>query len=92
MRPSDQLPNKVFDEADSEAFMRRVYAELDERLGDHLIGDSLLGIKALIRRPERDVLERQNVAEVFAGLDRFVKGIPQQEFYKIATGQKKHKL
>ncbi|RYP93425.1 hypothetical protein DL770_000468 [Monosporascus sp. CRB-9-2] len=87
--------NKVFDAGDpedSDAFLRLVMREVDERLGDHLIGDSLIGIKALIRRPEIEVLERQNIAEVFAGLDRFVKGVPQEEFNKIATGKKRHKL
>ena len=87
--------NKVFADCargEHDKFRARVLAEIDDRLGDHLVGDSLLGIKALIRRPERELLERQNVAEVFAGLDRFVSGVPQQEFFKIATGKKKHKL
>ncbi|KAI1167467.1 ClpP/crotonase [Nemania serpens] len=86
--------NKVFacDKGDDAAFMRQVLAEVDERLGEHLDGGSLLGIKALIRAPEREILDKQNVAEVFAGLDRFVKGIPQREFKKIASGQKRHKL
>ncbi|KAI1085633.1 ClpP/crotonase [Whalleya microplaca] len=86
--------NKVFESAvgDSDGFLSQVMAEIDERMGDHLIGDSLTGIKALIRKPDRDILDKQNVAEVFAGLDRFVKGIPQEEFEKIATGKKRHKL
>ncbi|KAK3692617.1 ClpP/crotonase-like domain-containing protein [Podospora appendiculata] len=89
--------NKVFDECGRGAgedarFRDLVLAEIDERLGDHLVGASLLGIKALIRKPERDVLDKQNVSEVFAGLDRFISGVPQQEFEKIATGKKRHKL
>lgn len=86
--------NKIFpcEKGDDAGFMKQVLHEVDDRLGEHLIGDSLTGIKALIRKPERDVLDKQNVAEVFAGLDRFLKGIPQQEFMKIATGQKRHKL
>ncbi|KAI1128063.1 ClpP/crotonase-like domain-containing protein [Nemania abortiva] len=86
--------NKVFpcEKGDDEGFMRQVLAEVEDRLGEHLIGDSLTGIKALIRKPEREILDRQNVAEVFAGLDRFVRGIPQKEFQKIASGQKRHKL
>ncbi|CAJ2507038.1 Uu.00g082240.m01.CDS01 [Anthostomella pinea] len=86
--------NKVFEvpKGDSDGFMRAVYREIDDTMGDHLVGDSLTAIKALIRRPEREVLDRQNVAEVFAGLDRFVTGVPQQEFVKIATGKKRHKL
>ncbi|KAI1641031.1 3,2-trans-enoyl-CoA isomerase [Biscogniauxia mediterranea] len=76
----------------SDAFLARVMREVRERLGDHVNGDSLLGIKALVRAPELDLLDRQNVAEVFAGLDRFASGVPQEEFLKIATGKKKHKL
>ncbi|RWA09875.1 hypothetical protein EKO27_g5240 [Xylaria grammica] len=86
--------NKIFacEKGDDAAFMRQVLHEVDDRLGEHLNGDSLTGIKALIRKPEREILDRQTVAEVFAGLDRFVKGIPQKEFQKIASGQKRHKL
>ncbi|KAI0603150.1 3,2-trans-enoyl-CoA isomerase [Biscogniauxia sp. FL1348] len=87
--------NRVFgndDDDDDKAFLARVMQEVRERLGDHVNGDSLLGIKALVRAPELDVLDRQNVAEVFAGLERFVSGVPQEEFLKIATGKKRHKL
>ncbi len=77
---------------EDEKFRGLVLKEIEERLGDHLVGDSLLGIKALIRKPMRDVHERQNAAEVFAGLERFVSGVPQEEFLKIATGKKRHKL
>ncbi|KAI0399233.1 ClpP/crotonase-like domain-containing protein [Xylaria palmicola] len=97
--PADELlaagyVNRVFpcDKGDDAAFMRQVLREVDDRLGDHLNGDSLTGIKALIRAPEREILDRQNVAEVFAGLDRFISGVPQREFQKIASGQKRHKL
>lgn len=86
--------NKIFDAkpGDTDAFMKQVMHEVDERLGTHLNQDSLIGIKALIRRPERDILDSQGVAEVLGGLDRFVKGVPQEEFRKIASGEKKHKL
>ena len=87
--------NKVFSEVgkgEHDKFKQLVLAEIDDRLGDHLVGDSLLGIKKLVRQPEIDILDKQNVAEVLAGLDRFVSGVPQGEFNKIATGQKRHKL
>ncbi|KAH9900409.1 ClpP/crotonase-like domain-containing protein [Xylariomycetidae sp. FL2044] len=90
--------NAVFDAGggDGDAgrtFLDMVMKEVHERLGDdHLVGDSLTGIKALLRAPDRDLLDRQNVAEVFAGLDRFVSGVPQREFLKVATGKKRHKL
>ena len=77
---------------DDVLFRDEVLKEIDERLGDHLNSESLLGIKDLIRKPERDVMDAQGVAEVFAGLERFKKGVPQEEFAKLATGAKRHKL
>lgn len=86
--------NKVIEvgKGEDDKFRQLVLKEIDDRLGEHLVGDSLLGIKALIRRPEIEVLDAQNSREVMAGLDRFVSGVPQQEFFKIASGQKRHKL
>ncbi|KAK5122829.1 hypothetical protein LTR85_003744 [Meristemomyces frigidus] len=86
--------NKVFETKpnESDKFLELVLQEVDERLGSHLVPDSMTRIKALIQRPERELLDAQGVAEVFGGLDRFVAGIPQEEFRKIASGEKKHKL
>ncbi|KAJ5887648.1 Crotonase core [Penicillium taxi] len=89
--------NKVIESAsgktdDSDGFLNNVLVEVEERLGTHLNQTSLLGIKELIRRPERELLDRQNGIEAFMGLDRFLKGIPQEEFRKIASGVKRHKL
>lgn len=86
--------NKIFDcgKGEDEKFRNLVFEEIDNRLGSHLIGDSLTKIKALIRKPERDLLDAQGVAEVFGGLERFAAGIPQEEFRKIASGEKRHKL
>ncbi|KAF2688449.1 ClpP/crotonase [Lentithecium fluviatile CBS 122367] len=86
--------NKVFDvgSKDSPRFLEEVLKEVEERLGSHLNGESLLQIKALIRRPEMEALDKQGVQEVMMGLERFVKGVPQEEFRKIASGEKKHKL
>ena len=86
--------NKVFpvSKDDSEHFLQLVLGEVKERLGDHLNSDSLIRVKALIRKPERALLDQQNVAEVFSGLERFVEGVPQEEFRKVASGEKRHKL
>ncbi|KAF2855180.1 peroxisomal d3,d2-enoyl-CoA isomeras-like protein [Plenodomus tracheiphilus IPT5] len=90
--------NEVFDvgnnkDADfSDKFLAKVLEEVGERLGDHLNSESLVRIKALIQKPDRDTLDRQGVEEVFGGLQRFLKGVPQEEFRKIASGEKKHKL
>ncbi|KAF4274211.1 hypothetical protein KXW98_000044 [Aspergillus fumigatus] len=77
---------------DSEGFLKKVLEEVEDRLGTHLNQSSLLKIKELIRRPERELLDRQNTYEVFAGMERFVKGYPQEEFRKLASGEKRHKL
>lgn len=86
--------NKVFETkpGESEKFLELVLTEVEERLGAHLNQESLVKIKALIRRPEREILDAQGVHEVFGGLERFVRGIPQEEFRKIGSGEKRHKL
>ena len=86
--------NKIFDTGkdEHERFLAEVVEEVHERLGDHLNIESLVKVKELIRRPERETLNAQNVAEVLAGLERFTAGIPQEEFRKIASGEKRHKL
>lgn len=98
--PCDELVacgfvNKVFsgkDQNDSDGFLKQVLAEIDDKLGDHLNQESLIKIKELIRRPFLEGLEAQGVREVMEGMQRFIKGAPQEEFRKIASGQKKHKL
>lgn len=86
--------NKVFDTKpnESDKFLDLVLKEVDDRMGEHLVPGSLTGIKALIRKPYNDLLDAQGVAEVLGGLDVFMKGIPQEEFRKIANKEKKHKL
>ena len=86
--------NKVFETGKDEdvRFLGLVLKEVEERLGSHLNGESLLKVKALIRKPEREMLDAQTVAEVFGGLERFVEGVPQEEFRKVASGEKRHKL
>lgn len=86
--------NKIFDTGkdDHEKFFAEVMKEVHDRLGSHLNSECLVKVKELIRRPERQTLDSQNVAEVFGGLERFAAGIPQEEFRKIASGEKRHKL
>ena len=70
--------NKIFDLGKDEQnqFLEEVLKYLDERLGEHLNSESLLKVKALIKKPERDIMDAQNAAEVFGGLERFAAGIP----------------
>ena len=87
--------NKVFqgkDQNDDAGFLKQVLQEVDDKLGEHLNQDSIIKIKALIRRPYYDIMESQGVLEVMEGMQRFVIGAPQDEFKKIASGQKRHKL
>jgi Delta3-Delta2-enoyl-CoA isomerase len=77
---------------EDEKFLMRVVEEVEERLGQHLIGSSLIKIKALIGIPMRKEIDASLVAELFGGLERQVAGIPQAEYAKIRSGQKRHKL
>ncbi|KAK3075528.1 dodecenoyl-CoA isomerase [Teratosphaeriaceae sp. CCFEE 6253] len=51
--------NKVFDTqpGESDKFLELVLKEVDDRLGDHLVPDSMTKIKALIRKPDRESLD-----------------------------------
>lgn len=86
--------NKIINTAkdEPENFLEEVIREVEDKLGDHLNNQSLLKIKALIRKPERAVLDGQAAAEFFGLTEMFALGIPQEEFRKIASGEKKHKL
>jgi Delta3-Delta2-enoyl-CoA isomerase len=88
--------NKIFDfgkgQGESDRFLEAVLEEIDERMGPHLNQDSMVKVKALIRAPYKEALDAQGVREVIGGLGSFMSGIPQEEFRKIASGEKKHKL
>ncbi|KAL9112728.1 MAG: hypothetical protein Q9227_003031 [Pyrenula ochraceoflavens] len=85
-----EAPSK--DVKDSQGFLKAVMHEVDERLGSHLNADSTVKIKELIRRPYLNIMEAQGIREAMEGMERFANGIPQEEFRKIARGEKKHKL
>lgn len=88
--------NKIFDVGGKDAaegrFLEMVLEEVRERLGEHLNAESLVRVKAIIRKPEREMMDGQTVAEVMGGLERFAEGVPQEEFRKVASGEKRHKL
>ncbi|KAL2828221.1 ClpP/crotonase-like domain-containing protein [Aspergillus cavernicola] len=89
--------NKVFEapsgkSEDSSGFLGKVLEEVEGRMGSHLSQSSLLRIKELVRKPGREIMDRQNTIEAFMGLERFLSGVPQEEFRKLASGEKKHKL
>lgn len=83
--------NKVIESTEG-GFLEKVLKEVDERLGSHLIGSSLIKIKELIAAPMRKEIDAMLVKELFVGLERTAAGIPQREFAKIKRGEKRHKL
>jgi peroxisomal 3,2-trans-enoyl-CoA isomerase len=86
--------NRILDcgQGDDEKFLGLVLAEIEDKLGSHLIGSSLIKIKTLLSIPMKREIDTQLVAELFGGLERVMVGIPQKEFEKIKNGQKRHKL
>jgi peroxisomal 3,2-trans-enoyl-CoA isomerase len=56
--------NEVFDTKpnEQEKFLELVLKEVDNRLGGHLVSDSMTKIKALIRKPENDIMDAQGVS------------------------------
>ncbi|KAG5655121.1 hypothetical protein KAF25_001894 [Fusarium avenaceum] len=75
--------NHVF--KDKNNFRTQVLEYLRQTFSSHLVGSSLLGTKALMRR--RVVREQDEMAplETFQGLERFCEGIPQEEMAKAAS-------
>jgi peroxisomal 3,2-trans-enoyl-CoA isomerase len=86
--------NKIIesDKNNEGMFLKQVLKEVDDSLGSHLNSDSLIKMKELIRKPERSKMDGQLIAEVLGGLERFSAGVPQEEFQKLASGKKRHKL
>lgn len=75
--------NKVFP---AEGFRERVLEFVDDAMGTHLNHGSMLGVKKLIRDSFAADMEKNNVREAFAGLERFVGGWPQKEFVSFSFG------
>ncbi|KAK5675705.1 dodecenoyl-CoA isomerase [Elasticomyces elasticus] len=97
--PADELlscgyVNEIFDCAVGQEgpFLDMVLQRVEDLLGPHLVASSMLKTKALMLQPMRDQIDKQIVAELFTGLDRSARGIPQVEFAKIKSGAKRHKL
>ncbi|KAK4552273.1 dodecenoyl-CoA isomerase [Recurvomyces mirabilis] len=86
--------NEIFDctMGDDKKFLGMVLAKVDDLLGPQLVASSMLRTKALLLEPLRQQIDKQMVAELFTGLDRAARGIPQIEFAKIKSGAKRHKL
>ena len=79
-------------QGDDELFREKLLHEVNERLGDHLVGESLIKTKSLIRKPYEDAMNLQNMAEAFGAMNQYLSGAPQEQFKKIARGEERHKL
>lgn len=77
---------------DTDKFLQKVLDDIEDKLGPHLVTESLFRIKELIRAPSRLAMDKAGLEEIWGGLDVFLKGVPQREFQKIANGEKRHKL
>ncbi|KAI2884109.1 hypothetical protein CBS13152_8172 [Aspergillus niger] len=77
---------------DSVDFLKQVLDEVHRRFDSLAARSCVVGIKDLIRKPERMINIQQNCLEVFAGLDMVATGVPEQHVQALVEGQKKHKL
>ena len=83
--------NKLFPDQPASSFHASVIAYVHDRFSG-IPAQTMLMIKQLIRAPYRRAADLANVNEVMAGASQFASGIPQEEFRKIATKEKRHKL
>jgi len=84
---NDILPAKA-----GRSFKELALEKVRNDFGDSLDKDSMLRIKALIRRPYMRTLDEHGLAEAFVGWQRFVDGLPQQHFRKFSAGRKSSKI
>ncbi|KAL8279210.1 hypothetical protein RQP46_008466 [Phenoliferia psychrophenolica] len=82
--------NHLFPQSSDTVFMRSVVTYLHEQFADN-DHDAMLVTKRLIKATLPDP-DPSNIREVFAGAERFVTGVPQAEFAKMAAKTKRHKL
>lgn len=89
--------NGVFDADASgknvEDFKQAILKEIcEERLGDHLSSWSMLRTKKVMSRLDEITYDSQVVRELVGGVAAFESGYPQEQFMKLQTKEKKHKL
>lgn len=85
--------NKLYDSKkySTEDFNSEIQKLIAEKMG-HLHPESLVITKELMRKPVARSYAEANALEVVAGTDQFAKGVPQERFRKLKTGELKHKL
>ena len=83
------LVTKVLD--GGEGFLERVLGEVREGFeGVNL--ESAVRVKALMKEGGSGGMDAVGAREVMGGLERFVEGVPQREFKRVAEGKRRHKL
>jgi peroxisomal 3,2-trans-enoyl-CoA isomerase len=83
-----QFVTKVFQK---EGFAEATLKHIEGLLIDKNV-ESMHIAKAFMQETLKDQLEKMNTKEVFAAVERFKDGIPQQQFMRLASKDKKHKL
>jgi len=82
--------NRLFPQQPDSSFRTSVLTYIKDRF-DGINRESLIKSKHIIRSHYSQAIEAANLREAFQGLDRFVAGIPQKEFKKLATHEKRHR-
>lgn len=78
---------------DAEAFKQTVLQEVCEgMLGDHLSSWSMLRTKKVMARLDETKYDAHVVRELVGGVEAFERGYPQDQFEKLRSGEKRHKL
>ena len=81
------------DPGDCSAFHRQVLHDIrEEFLNSGLNKESMLLTKKLIRADSEQQLEARTTKEAFAGMECWLRGMPQAEFAALKSGKKRHKL
>lgn len=85
--------NQIYDSKkySTEQFNQEIQNLIKEKFG-HLHPESLLVSKKLMRQAVTKNYAEANALEVVAGTEQFAKGVPQERFRKLKTGELKHKL
>ena len=85
--------NQIYDSKkySTEQFNQEIQNLIKEKFG-HLHPESLLVTKKFMRQAVTKNYAEANALEVVAGTQQFAKGVPQERFRKLKTGELKHKL
>lgn len=86
---SSGFVNDIFPVPQGKTFKEIALEKVRTDFGDRLDRESMLQIKALIRRPYMRTMDEHSLEEAFVGWRRFVDGRPQQHFRSFAAKHKR---